>query len=394
MAKPKRTFSADVGQYSVGTAGPDQIEYDLDNLFHMLDPSTLLKDGSPGGIGPDNMSDRFTVDQSQSPVSNQGALHLLVGRIANRIRAVLGLDDWKKDPPITLKAAKEHVDDAIKHSGIAKINNLGTPGGTVNISAGTGITVSTNPATQTLTLTATGETVAAAHAATHATGGADPITPQDIGAATAGDVGAFISAHTANASAHHARYTNAEAIAAVWGAAGAGSGLDADKLRGLIPGNGANNLLKLGADGNVPLANLPPNLLKLDADGKVPLANLPPIQTRFLYAGDETECSVKGTTQVAVKTLRVVKSASAGMDIKKLSFVATLKTNGGTGYLRVYVDGTSRATLSTASTGYVVVAGEYAPEWEDNTVHTLEVRLNNSSTSYTTYNQVFEVYVE
>lgn len=376
MAKPKRTFSADVGQHSVGTAGPDQIEYDLDNLFHMLDPSTLLKDGSPGGIGPDNMSDRFTVDQSQSPVSNQGALHLLVGRIANRIRAVLGLDDWKRDPPITLKAAKEHVDDAIKHSGIAKINNLGTPGGTVNISAGTGITVSTNPATQTLTLTATGETVAAAHAATHATGGADPITPEDIGAATEEDVGAFISAHTADESAHHERYTDAEAIAAVWGAAGAGSGLDADKLRGLIPGNDANNLLRLGAD------------------GKVPLANLPPIQTRFLYAGDETECSVKGTTQVAVKTLRVVKSASAGMDIKKLSFVATLKTNGGTGYLRVYVDGTSRATLSTASTGYVVVTGEYAPQWADNTVHTLEVRLNNSSASYTTYNQVFEVYVE
>jgi hypothetical protein len=183
-------------------------------------------------------------------------------------------------------------------------------------------------------------------------------------------------AHESDASAHHARYTDAEAIAAVWGAAGAGSGLDADKLRGLIPGNNANNLLKLGAD------------------GKVPLANLPPIQTRFLYAGDETECSVKGTTQVAVKTLRVVKSASAGMDIKKLSFVATLKTNGGTGYLRVYVDGTSRATLSTASTGYVVVTGEYAPQWADNTVHTLEVRLNNSSASYTTYNQVFEVYVE
>ena len=376
MAKPKRTFSADVGQYSVGTAGPDQIEYDLDNLFHMLDPSTLLKDGSTGGIGQDNMSDRFTVDQSQSPVSNQGALHLLVGRIANRIRAILGLDDWKKDPPITLKAAKEHVDDATRHSGISKINNLGTPGGTVNVSAGTGITVSTNTATQTLQITATGQATPADHASAHATGGSDPIAPADIGAATAQDVADFIGAHTGNPSAHHARYTNAEAIAAVWGAAGSGSDLDADKLRGLIPGNGANNLLKLGAD------------------GKVPLANLPPIQTRFLYAGDETECSVKGTTEVAVKTLRVVKSASAGMDIKKLSFVATLKTNGGTGYLRVYVDGTLRATLSTVSTGYVVVAGEYAPEWEDNTVHTLEVRLNNSSTSYTTYNQVFEVYVE
>jgi hypothetical protein len=232
MAKPKRTFSADVGQYSVGTAGPDQIEYDLDNLFHMLDPSTLLKDGSTGGIGQDNMSDRFTVDQSQSPVSNQGALHLLVGRIANRIRAILGLDDWKKDPPITLKAAKEHVDDATRHSGISKINNLGTPGGTVNVSAGTGITVSTNPATQTLQITATGQATPADHASAHATGGSDPIAPADIGAATAQDVADFIGAHTGNPSAHHARYTDAEAIAAVWGAAGAGSGLDADKLDG------------------------------------------------------------------------------------------------------------------------------------------------------------------
>lgn len=232
MAKPKRTFSADVGQYSVGTAGPDQIEYDLDNLFHMLDPSTLLKDGSTGGIGPDNMSDRFTVDQSQSPTSNQGKLHLLVGRIANRLRAVLGLDDWKKDPPITLKAAKEHVDDDDKHSGIAKINDLGTPGGAVTIAQGTGITVSTNPATQTLTLTATGEMVAAAHAETHATGGADPVTPADIGAATEDDVADFINTHTVDASAHHVRYTDEEAIAAVWGAAGAASGLDADKLDG------------------------------------------------------------------------------------------------------------------------------------------------------------------
>lgn len=266
MAKPKRTFSADVGQYSVGTAGPDQIEYDLDNLFHMLDPSTLLKDGSTGGIGPDNMSDRFTVDQSQSPTSNQGKLHLLVGRIANRIRAILGLDDWKKDPPITLKAAKEHVDDATRHSGISKINDLGTPGGTVNVSAGTGITVSTNTATQTLQITATGQATPADHASAHATGGSDPIAPADIGAATAQDVADFIGAHTGNPSAHHERYTDAEAIAAVWGAAGSGSGLDADKLRGYVPGVGANNVLKLDSAGKAALSAIPDNLTGKSAD--------------------------------------------------------------------------------------------------------------------------------
>jgi hypothetical protein len=50
MAKPKRTFSADVGQRSTGTRGPDQIEYDLDVLFNMFDPEADHPDGSKGGI--------------------------------------------------------------------------------------------------------------------------------------------------------------------------------------------------------------------------------------------------------------------------------------------------------------------------------------------------------
>ena len=42
------------------------------------------------------------------------------------------------------------------------------------------------------------------------------------------EVSSSISTHTANASAHHTRYTNAEAVAAIKAADGSGSGLDAD----------------------------------------------------------------------------------------------------------------------------------------------------------------------
>ena len=90
---PQRTFSADVGQYSIGTAGPDQIEYDFDNLFAMLDPSKTLRDGSPGGIGSENMQ-TMSIDHSQSPVSNQGKIEQLLSRLANRIRAIMGSTDW------------------------------------------------------------------------------------------------------------------------------------------------------------------------------------------------------------------------------------------------------------------------------------------------------------
>ncbi|MDD1749128.1 MAG: hypothetical protein LUO89_04560, partial [Methanothrix sp.] len=55
----------------------------------------------------------------------------------------------------------------------------------------------------------------------------DPLIARDS------EVSSSISTHTANASAHHTRYTNAEAVAAVKAADGSGSGLDADLLDGL-----------------------------------------------------------------------------------------------------------------------------------------------------------------
>lgn len=81
----------------------------------------------------------------------------------------------------------------------AQVNNVvaGAESDTLTIAGGTGITVSTNPTTKTLTVTATGEATPGAHGSSHNTDGADPIpdlvalrdefdalTPADIGAET------------------------------------------------------------------------------------------------------------------------------------------------------------------------------------------------------------------
>jgi hypothetical protein len=221
---PQRTFSADVGQYSIGTAGPDQMEYDFDNLFAMLDPQKTLRDGSQGGIGVENMQN-MRIDHSQSPVSNQGNLEELLGRLANRIRAAMGSEDWKDDPAVSLADVQAVLDGlAIV---VKKINNTSPDAnGNFAIEAGTGITVSQGQ--NKVTITATGQATPGPHASSHASDGADPISPALIGAATAAD----INAHKGDASAHHTRYTDAEAVAAIKAADGSGSGIDADLLDG------------------------------------------------------------------------------------------------------------------------------------------------------------------
>lgn len=244
MAKPKRTFSADVGQYSTGTAGPDQIEYDLDNLTAMFDTNSLLKDGSQGGIGSDNIKaggvsddnigDR-TIDQSQSPISNTGKLTILLGRLANRLRAIIGgaTPDWKQDPPITLTQAKTHVDDTTIHTrDIASIDGVSNPGGDVDLVAGVGIAITPDNVGKKITIDATGTAAPTAHASTHASNGSDPVTPDSIGAETPAGAQAKVDNHASNPSAHHTRYTDAEAVAAIKAADGAGSELDSDLLDG------------------------------------------------------------------------------------------------------------------------------------------------------------------
>lgn len=121
--KPSRTFTANVGQKSTGTAGPDQIEYDFDQAFKMFDPNQ-----TNGGIGTDNLQDNCVTDAKMAVMTgnqataigqtpNQGTLLTLVGRILNRIRAAFGTTYWSDEPPITLVDTKTHVDASAPHSG-------------------------------------------------------------------------------------------------------------------------------------------------------------------------------------------------------------------------------------------------------------------------------------
>lgn len=246
MSRPKRTFAADVGQSSTGTAGPDQIEYDLDNVFAALDPTETFKDGTQGGIGSDNLKndavsdekigDR-TVDDSTSPSSDTGTVSVLLGRIGNRIKAITGEATWKDTPDTSLAAAKAHMDDTGLHAGFASFEGVSNPGGNIDLIAGANIIVAADNVAKAITISATGSVAPAAHAASHGpvgNGGTgdDVITPALLGAATPAEVDAAIATHTGNAAAHHARYTDAEAVAAIKAGDGAGSTLDADLLDG------------------------------------------------------------------------------------------------------------------------------------------------------------------
>ena len=114
--------------------------------------------------------------------------------------------------------------------------------------------------------------------------------------------------------------------------------------------------------------------------------------SRLLYTGDETEVSVVGTTLTTRKTNRVIKSSANGRDITRIHVLAELRATAGTGFLEVWVNGALSFTLSTASTTYVLVQGNAAVAWADNTVNLIEIRLRNSAAN-TTFNRVYELYV-
>jgi len=134
MAKPKRTFSADVGQRSIGTAGPDQIEYDLDNLFSALDPNALFKDGTAGGINTENMragavTDTIlgnrTVDQAIVDVeSNTGTLTQLLSWIVKHIKAVKGnVVNWYDAAATSLSVLWDKFNGTTGHKHTGAVND-------------------------------------------------------------------------------------------------------------------------------------------------------------------------------------------------------------------------------------------------------------------------------
>ena len=224
MAKPEREFSAVVGQKSMGTAGPEYIKKDLDKAFAMLDPNKTLPDGSPGGIGLDNMQQGAVndevignreIDDTQAPIGNIGFLSTLLNWIAYVLKSILGTS-WRTTPAITLPQVKAHVDAPSPHTehetktgaqakvdahgdkkdnphnvsaeqvgAIVSVDGVSNPGGNIDLVAGAGVDLTPDNVGKKITISAKNDSIIPGkHATTHGSGGSDPVTPASIGAAT------------------------------------------------------------------------------------------------------------------------------------------------------------------------------------------------------------------
>lgn len=111
--KPIREFSANVGDYSTGTGGPDAIENDIDSINRMFDPETEHEGGVPGGIAEGNIQagaatdaiigDR-TIDQATADgYTNTGSLTKLLSLIAKTIKALKGTANWYANTSDTIE---------------------------------------------------------------------------------------------------------------------------------------------------------------------------------------------------------------------------------------------------------------------------------------------------
>lgn len=117
--KPERQFSANEGDYSIGLAGPDAIEADIDTLARMFDPLTTHSDGTPGGIGTDNIQtgaitddvigDRTINDSIVDAYSNTGRIGKLFSLIAKAIKGLKGTTNWFDSPSDTINGIHTRV---------------------------------------------------------------------------------------------------------------------------------------------------------------------------------------------------------------------------------------------------------------------------------------------
>jgi len=106
-------------------------------------------------------------------------------------------------------------------------------------------------------------------------------------------------------------------------------------------------------------------------------------------AVDDTEVSVYGTSETEVKKFTFIKSNL--MPFKILIIQLEGKVSGGTGYFRIYIDGSLKKELSTTSTSYVPLVCAINVTDLPEGGHTFSLRLLNSG-SYYTYNRTIEVY--
>ncbi|MNO47372.1 hypothetical protein D3C76_376870 [compost metagenome] len=185
------------------------------DLHTTLAEKTKLAGITSGAGGANSATDNVigsrTATDSVMP-SLTGTITALFSSLFTLIKGITGKTSALAAPGITLEATKTHVENGNLHTStveksklagiavgaevnqnaFAQVNNIlaDTKSDTLNVTGGTGITITSNPTNKTVTITATGTATPGAHASSHLPGGSDPIalaTPSAAGLMAAGD---------------------------------------------------------------------------------------------------------------------------------------------------------------------------------------------------------------
>lgn len=112
MTKPTREFSANEGDYSIGLAGPDAIENDIDSLVRMFDPMINHPGGQKGGIGTENIQPNAitddligerTINESGATANSKtGKLSYFLNLFGKLLNAIKGTTNFYDAPADTI----------------------------------------------------------------------------------------------------------------------------------------------------------------------------------------------------------------------------------------------------------------------------------------------------
>jgi len=253
----------------------------------------------------------------------------------------------------------------------------------------------------------------AGHAASHAAGGLDEITPAAIGALAAlaftwANLGGKPSTFTpaAHKTDHVAGGPDALSPGDIGAATSEAVALKANKAGDTFTGHVLfQQQIQIGdtgiklvktADGVVDMQfTTGTKQFKVNGNPVIHAGNFPVVP----YAADETlgttTSTSYSTTAPFPKSIRMIKSSAYGYNINKINVIAELwiSTASGMAYLQVKIDGVEKLVLTTQSTteGNLVQGTIDVSDWVDNSSHLVEVSIKRTTIG-TTSQRLLELY--
>lgn len=255
----------------------------------------------------------------------------------------------------------------------------------------------------------------AEHALSHSSAGSDPIPPEMIGAITLAALtwaNILDKPSTFTPAFHKGTHMVGQSDALTPGDIGAATveslNQKADKAGSIFTGNvlfrqeiqigDSETKLVKAADGVVDFQfNTTPNFLKVGGKTILTTSNFP----MMFYDRNHAETSkymYSTGPPYLIKSFKVAKASSCGLNIKKLGIVAELwlVVSGGTAFLEILVDDVLKLELytSSATPGSIVLGEIDVNDWADNSIHKIDLRIKLKFTQQERIYQRFtELYV-